>query len=207
MSRHEPPRFRLNEATEKSEVPLSQLATVSEITGFPFDTFEELQAAVAIRSFNIGVDALAAANWSDRFNTRIKRAIVGGLSVLILVAGLAAVAASFITSDYWLLLAVPIQAVVFYVSHPASPMRKWVTIAGALSLAAFVDLLLNGFLIAATLVAYGGLTFAAVRAAGYISNSGFRKALISDEDLFLEAYAGGACTVRNNRTGRVYSSG
>ena len=30
---------------------------VGEISAFPFETFEELQAAVAIRSFNIGVDA------------------------------------------------------------------------------------------------------------------------------------------------------
>ena len=185
---------------------LSQFTNVAEINGFPFDTFEELQAAVAIRSFNVGVDALAAAKWSDRFNGRVKRALVGVLSLLILAAGIAAIAASFITRDYWLLLGVPIQGVAFYVSHPASPMRKWVTIGGALSVAVFFDLLLNGLLIAATLVAYAGLTFAAVRAAGYISNSGFRRALLSDEELFLEAFAGGACTLRNNRTGRVYSS-
>ena len=184
----------------------SQWANVSEINGFPFDTFEELQAAVAIRSFNVGVDALAAARWSDEFNSKSKRVIIGALSLLILAAGIAAIVASFITREYLLLLAVPIQGLAFYISHPASPIRKWVTIGGALSIAAFLDLLLNGLLIAATLVAYAGLTFAAVRAAGYISNSGFRKAVLSDEELFLEAYAAGACTVRNNRTGRVYST-
>lgn len=180
--------------------------SVSEINGFPFDTFEELQAAVGIRSFNVGVDALAAAKWSDQFNGKTKRTVVGALSLLLLAAALAAIVASFVAQEHWLLAAVPIQAFTFYLSHPASPIRKWVTIAGALSIAAFIDLLLNGLLIAATLVAYAGLTFAAVRAAGYISNSGFRRAVLSDEQLFLEAYAGGACTVRNNRTGRVYSN-
>jgi len=61
--------------------------------------------------------------------------------------------------------------------------------------------------IAATLVAYAGLTFATVRAAGYMTNSAFRKALLADETLFLAAYAAGACTVRNNQTKVVYSNG
>jgi hypothetical protein len=184
----------------------SRLASVAEMNNFPFETFEELQAAVEIRSFNVGVDALAAAKWSDKFNSKTKRAVVGALSFLLLAAALTAIVVAFVTNDYWLIAAVPIQAFTFYTSHPASPIRKWVTIGGALSVAAFLDLLLNGLLIAATLVAYAGLTFAAVRAAGYISNSGFRKAILSDERLFLESYAGGECTVRNNQSGRVYSA-
>lgn len=184
----------------------SRLTSVAEINNFPFETFEQLQAAVAIRSFNVGVDALAAAKWSDSFNSKLKKAVVTALSLLLLAAAAAAVVAAFVTGNYWLLAALPIQAATFYTSHPASPIRKWVTIAGALSIAAFIDLLLNGFLIAAALVAYAGLTFAAVRAAGYLANSGFRKALLSNERLFLEAYASGACTVRNNQSGRVYSA-
>jgi hypothetical protein len=60
--------------------------------------------------------------------------------------------------------------------------------------------------IAAAIVAYAGLTFAAVRAASYVTNSSFRKALLRDESLFLAAYSAGACTIRNNRTDRVYSA-
>lgn len=184
----------------------SRLASVAEINAFPFETFEQLQAAVAIRSFNVGVDALAAANWSEKLNSMVKRVTVTALSLLLVAAALVALVAAVATKDYWLLAAVPIQALSFYISHPASPIRKWVTIGGAASIAVFIDLLLNGFLIAATLVAYAGLTFAAVRAAGYIANSGFRKAVLSDERLFLEAYVAGECTIRNNQTGRVYSA-
>jgi hypothetical protein len=184
----------------------ARLTSVAEINAFPFETFEQLQAAVAMRSFNVGVDALAAAKWSDNFNGKVKRIAVTALSLLLLAAALVAIVAAFVTTEYWLLAAVPIQALAFYISHPASPIRKWVTIGGAISVAAFLDLLLNGVLIAATLVAYAGLTFAAVRAAGYMTNSGFRKAILSDERLFLEAYADGKCTVRNNQTGRVYSA-
>ena len=180
-------------------------ASVADIPRFPFETFDQLQAAVAIRSFNIGVDALAAAEWADRFNKELNRFVVSALSLSLVAAAVAAVVAAFVTAEYWLLAAAPIQAGAFYISHPASPMRKWVTVGGAISIAVFLDLLLNGLPIAATLVAFAGLTFAAVRAAGYVANSAFRRALLSDESLFLAAYAGGACTIRNNQTNRVYS--
>jgi hypothetical protein len=179
--------------------------TVGEIPGFPFETFEQLGAAISIRSFNIGVDSLAAAEWSERHNSKFKKAIISGLSLLLIAAAVASVVAVIMTREYWLLAALPIQALAFYLSHPASPIHKWVTIGGAVSVAVFLDLLLNGLPIAAALVAYAGLTFAAVRAAGYLSNSSFRKALLSDEDLFLAAYANGVCTLKNNQTKRVHA--
>lgn len=180
--------------------------SVSEIPQFPFEDYEQMKAATAIRSFNIGVDSLAAAKWSERFNTGFKRAMIAALSLLLVIAGVASIVAAVLTREYWLLAAAPIQAVAFYLSHPASPIHRWVTIGGAVSVIVFLDLLFNGLPIAAALVAYAGLTFATVRAAGYITNSSFRRALLSDEQLFLEAYAGGACTLRNNQTKVVYSS-
>ena len=192
--------------TETGRVANHQWEGVSDIPRFPFENFEQLQAAVTIRSFNIGVDSLAAAEWSQRFNTRLNKAIIAALSLLLVLAAVASVLAALWTREYWLLAATPIQAFAFYVSHPASPIRKWVTIGGIVSVAVFVDLLLNGLPIAATLVAYAGLTFASVRAAGYVTNSAFRKALLSDESLFMAAYTNGACTVRNNRTKNVHST-
>jgi hypothetical protein len=180
-------------------------SSVGEIPGFPFDDFEQLQAAVAERSFNIGVDALAAAQWADRYSRRLDKIVVGALSLLVLAAAFAAVVAAFSLPDYWLLAALPAQALTFYVSHPASPIRKWVTVGGALSIAAFINLLLNGYTTAATIVACAGLTFAAVRMAGFLTNAAFRRALLADEELFLAAYSSRVCTVRNNRTERVYS--
>jgi len=177
---------------------------VGDIAGFPFETFDQMQAAAAIKSFNIGVDPLAAAQWASRFNDGTRKAVVTALSLLLVTAAVASAVAAMVTGNYWLIAAVLIQGAVFYVSHPASPIRKWVTVGGALSVVAFVDLLFNGWVTAATLVAYAGLTFAAVRAAAFITNSSFRKALLKDEELFLAAYASGACTLRNNRTDRVY---
>ncbi|MFY9607288.1 MAG: hypothetical protein WAU45_01575 [Blastocatellia bacterium] len=181
-----------------------EMEVVADLPGFPFETFDQMQAAAAIKSFNIGVDPLAAANWANRFNSGIRKALVTVLSLLLVIAAAASMITAVVTSNFWLFAAAPIQAVVFHVSHPASPIRKWVTICGAVSVAVFVDLLFNGWVTAATLVAYAGLTFAAVRAAAFITNSSFRKALLRDEELFLAAFASGACTLRNNRTNRVY---
>ena len=179
-------------------------SSVGDIPKFPFETFDHMEAAIAIKSFNVGVDPLAAAEWSSRFNGGTRKAVVAALSLLLVIAAAASVVAAIVTSDYWLIAAAPIQMAAFYVSHPASPTRKWVTVGGALSVLAFADLLFNGWVTAATLVAYAGLTFAAVRAAAFIANSSFRKALVKDEELFLAAFASGACTLRNNRTKRVY---
>ncbi len=180
--------------------------SVGDIRRFPFEDFDQLQAAISIRSFNVGVDSLAAAEWSEQFNTRFKKAIITSLSLLLVAAAVASVIAAVLIHEYWLLAAAPIQALAFYLSHPASSIHKWVTVGGAVSVAVFLDLLLNGLPIAAALVAYAGLTFAAVRAAGYITNAAFRKAVLSDEDLFLTVYAAGACTLRNNQTKQVYSA-
>jgi hypothetical protein len=185
--------------------PPIEWESIGDIPRFPFEDFDQLKAAVAIRSFNVGVDSLAAAKWSERFNTSFKKAVIAALSLLLVIAAAASVVAAVLTREYWLLAAAPIQALAFYLSHPASPIHKWVTIGGAVSVAVFLDLLFNGLPIAAALVAYAGLTFASVRAAGYLTNSAFRKALLSDEKLFLAAYADGACTLRNNRTKVVYS--
>lgn len=191
---------------KQTHQPPIEWESIGDIPRFPFEDFDQLKAAVAIRSFNIGVDSLAAAKWSEQFNTKFKKAIIAALSLLLVVAAIASVVAAVLTREYWLLAAVPIQALAFYLSHPASPIHKWVTIGGAVSGAVFLDLLFNGLPIAAALVAYAGLTFAAVRAAGYITNSAFRKALLSDEKLFLAAYADGTCTLRNNQTKVVYSA-
>ena len=190
---------------KQAHQPPRRWESVGDIPRFPFEDFDQLKAAIAIRSFNIGVDSLAAAEWFEWFNSQFKKAIIAALSLLLVIAAFASVVGVVLTREYWLLAALPIQAFAFYLSHPASPIHKWVTIGGAVSVALFLDLLLNRLPIAAALVAYAGLTFAAVRAAGYTTNSAFRKALISDEDLFLAAYANGACTLRNNQTKRVYS--
>lgn len=181
--------------------------SVAEIPGFPYESFDELKAAIADRKAAVGVDALAAAEWADRSLGGLKRATINAFSLLLIASALAAVVAAFWTRSYWLLAAPAVQAAAFYFSHPSSPAREWATLAGVASVIIFIDFLLRGWATASVLVAYAGLTFAAVRAAGFITSSAFRKALASDEDLFLSVYGERACTVRDNETKRVYRHG
>lgn len=172
--------------------------------GLPFQSFAELQRAYGDKKIGIGVDPLAAAEWSAAANRGMNKALIQGLSLLLVLAAGASIIVAFAVGNYWLLLALPIQALAFYGAHLDAPFRMWVTLAGVATLIIFIDLLFNQMPTAATLVAYAGLTFAAVRATSSITNSAFRKALTADEELFLEAFANRVCTVRDTKTKQVY---
>lgn len=180
---------------------------IEDIPAFPVDSFEELQAAISDKKYLLGVDSLAAARWIEQFGSGSRKLSIKVLSVLLILVAASSLITALWTRDYWLFGALPIMAAVFYFSDPASRIAKWVTIGGAVSVVVFFNLLLNGLVEASTLVAYAGLTFAAVRAAAFINNSAFRKALISDEALFLAGYQNGACSLRKGKSGMVYAHG
>lgn len=178
--------------------------SVSKIPGFPFKNFTELKSAVAARNATIGVDPLAAAEWASQSMTALKRTTITALSLLLIIAAIAAVVTAIWTKNYWLLLALPVQAAMFYFSQPGSPISQWVTLGGIALVIVFLEFLLKNSPTSATLAAYAVLTFAAVRASGFITSSAFRKAVLADERLFLEAYAAHACTIRDNDTKKIY---
>ena len=178
---------------------------LSDIPRFPFRSFAELQTAASEKKINVGVDPFAAARWSDQHSTSAVRALTTSLSMLLLLAAVSAAVLAIVTHAYWLFAALPAMGITFYFSNPSSEYRKWVTIGGAASVAVFLDLVVNGMITAALIVAYAGLTFAAVRAAGFVANSSFRKALLSEEELFIRAYLDGQCSVKEKDSERVYS--
>jgi len=181
--------------------------SVSDIPGFPYESFAELQQAAAARKANIGVDPLAAAEWSAQHAAGSARIAVSLLSVLLVATGSIALIVAFLTRDYLLIAAVPAMAVAFYFSNPGYKYHKQVTVAVAAVVAVFVDMLVNGFVTPAIIAAYAALTFAAVRAAGMLTNSAFRRHLLSDEESFLEAFRIGACSLRDSKTEQVYIHG
>ncbi len=184
---------------------LTQWTRVADIPNFPVDSFEELQRVIAEKKYRLGVDAVTAARWSDQLAGSRKKLLIKLLSLLLIFAGAASVVTALWTHNYWLLMALPIMGVSFYISHPSSRIAKWVTIGGAVSVVVFFNLLLNDLVNEATLAAYAGLTFAAVRAAAFINNASFRNALTSDEALFVMAYENGACSLRKGGDGVVYA--
>lgn len=179
--------------------------SLDDIPEFPFSRFKDLQDAVSNRKFSIGVDSLAAAGWSARFGSSLNKSLVTLFSTLLIAAAAVSVVAAIWLREYWLMAALPVMAVTFYLSDPGSALHRWVTVGGALSVALFFNLLLNGFRVGAVLVAYSGLTFALVRASGFLANQSFRRALVSDEQAFVTAFGRSECTVRENQTKQVYS--
>ncbi len=176
----------------------------SAMKNLPCKNYAELQRAVAEKKFTIGVEPLVAAEWSATNNNQLNKLMIHALSILLILAALASIVVAFAVGNYWLFLALPIQALAFYVSHLDAPFKMWVTLAGVASLIIFLDFLFNQMPTAATLTAYAGLTFAAVRATNSITTSAFRKALAANEELFLEAFTNRACTIRDNKTKKVY---
>jgi hypothetical protein len=179
----------------------------SVLQTLPVKNYAELQSAISEKRYGIGVDPLAAAQWSSQSNSSLNKALIATLSILLVVAAIASIIVAIAVQNYWLLLALPIQTLAFYGAHLDQPYRLWITTAGAVSLIIFLNLLLNELPTAATLVAYAGLTFSAVRANSAITNSAFRKALMADEQLFFDAYANRACTIRDNKSKQVYEFG
>jgi hypothetical protein len=170
----------------------------------PLKSFADLNRAVSDRKITVGVDPLVAAEWADSHLSRFKKFLIAALSLLLFLAAAAAIVGALWLRNYWLLAALPIQAAVFYLSQPALSFQRWATVGGVALVALFVEFLFSGLITAATLTAYAGLTFAAVRMSGYITGSAFRKALMKDEQLFLEAYEARACSIRDNETKKVY---
>lgn len=181
--------------------------SVSKIPGFPLKSFAELQKAVSERKASIGVDTLAAAEWASEAMTGLRRIVITLLSLLLVAAAVAAVVTALWTQNYLLLLALPVQAAMFYFSQPGSPVSQWVTLGGIALVLIFIEFLLRRSPTSATIAAYAVLTFAAVRASAFITSSAFRRVLIKDEKLFLEAYHRHACTVRDNETKKIYEYG
>lgn len=192
-------------ATEADSVSkATKWESVSRIPGFPFKSFAALQKAMKERRAGLGVDPLAATEWAGEEMKGIRRATITALSLLLVIAALAAVITALWTENYWLLLALPAQAVMFYLAQPTSPISQWVTLGGVALMILFLEFLLKRSPTAATITVYAVLTFAAVRASSFITSSAFRRALLADEELFLIAYSHHACTVRDNETKKVY---
>ena len=178
--------------------------TISDIGGFPYKSFAELQQATAAKKANLGVDPLAAAEWSAAHSKGSAKIAVTLLSVHLVAAGAAAVIGAIATRNYLLVAAIPSMAAAFYFSNPGYRYHKQATVAVAAVVAVFVDMWVNGFVTPAIIAAYAALTFAAVRAAGMLTNSAFRRHLLADEASFLEAFRNGACSLRDNKTEQVY---
>lgn len=179
---------------------------VREIPDFPFEEFEQLQEAIEKRHYALGIDPVAAAEWSSRrggINSKFGQAVVTVLSVGLFALGLTCVWEAVASGNYLLLIGIPIVVIGFFISEPSSPIRPFVSAAGFLSVLFFADLILRDRATAAWLVGCFALTFVSVRTVALIHVGRFRNAILGTEPAFLYMYERSLCTLRDKKTGRV----
>ncbi len=180
--------------------------TVAEIPSFPFHTFEELQQALTDRRYSLGVDSLAAAELAGTFSSRLGNLVIGLLSLLLCLAALLALLLAVWLGNYWLLAGVPIIAIYFFASAPTVPWRRIMSVVGGFTILLALDFWLRDLNTPAYLVGFGAFTFLAVRLANYITRTSLCEAITSTETIFLFMYEQAICTLRDNKTGQVYTS-
>lgn len=184
----------------------SKWQRVADIPEFPFDNFSDLQKALKDKSYSLGIDSLAAANWGTSFTTGLGRSVITLMSLLVCLSILAAPAIALWLKDYWLIAGVPIIAVMFFVSAPDVRGRRVVTVFGVLAVLLAADLWLRELYTLAWLVGFGAFTFIAVRVASYITHTSMRDAITSRENVFLFMYEQASCSLRDNKTGQIYTN-
>ncbi|MEW6730201.1 MAG: hypothetical protein AB1489_02570 [Acidobacteriota bacterium] len=179
---------------------------VSDIPDFPFDNFAELQQALSAHHYSLGIDSLTAARLSPTFSSWLGNILIKLLSLLLCASIIAVLTATIWLSNYWLLLGVPIVAVMFVISSPTISGRQLFSIIGGLAILLALDCWLRDLSIAACLFGMAGYTFVAVRLANYITRTSLCEAIAADESIFLYMFERASCTIRDNKTGRVYQS-
>lgn len=196
----------IDRRTMKAMQP-SSWSCVREIPEFPFRQFDELQEAVEKRRFALGIDPVAAAEWSPRqggLNSKFGQAVVTVLSVGLFALSLTCVWEALASGNYLLLIGIPIIVAGFLLSEPSSPVRPFVSAAGFLSVVVFADLILRERATAAWLVGCFAMTFVSVRTAALIHIGRFRNAILGEEATFLSLFEHAQCTLRERDTGRVF---
>ncbi|HZS47686.1 MAG TPA: hypothetical protein VFC63_21635 [Blastocatellia bacterium] len=177
---------------------------VSDIPDFPFGRFVDMRKAVKEKRWSLGIDSLAAGYWASLNDSFWKRTAVKGLSLTLVAVAMLVVIASFDLREYAMLLTIPAMAAAFYLAEPSLPGRQYLTFVGVLLFVAFIGCLVQGYPRIGIVLGLSTLVFICVRAASFISVTSFRKALVTDEHTFLEMYAAGGVTLRDNESGRVF---
>ena len=180
--------------------------SVSEIPDFPFESFEELTAAIESGTYSIGVDQAAARRLhklTHDFRAGLLFESVFMIPLLIIVG---AVVGAILLRNGWLLAAIPVGWVAFFWSVPFHPLGTCMTAVAAASLIGLLASL--GFRYQAPTCLFGSflLTFLAVRWQVAFSTRRMRSTACSSETLFLYMFENHAVTVRHITTGKIHAA-
>ena len=180
--------------------------SVSEIPDFPFESFEELTAALESGTYGIGVDQIVARRLNrltHDFRAGLLFESVFGLPLLIIVG---AVVGAVVLRNGWLLFAIPVGLVAFFWSVPYHPLRTCITAVAAASLIGLLASLGYRYQAPSCLFASFLVTFLAIRWQVAFSTRRMRAAVSSSEIMFLYMYEKHAVTVLHIPTGKIHAA-
>lgn len=111
----------------KKEMDSSQVEkpkTVEKLEHFPFKTFDELKKAIAEGVANIGVDRGVALQWAQGgiYCPKSLSYYALFLAFLPFLAAIGFIIYAIVSSNWLLLLALPVLLIAFFVFHPSSAM-------------------------------------------------------------------------------------
>lgn len=195
--------LRVNEEKLRETV---QWQSVADIPNFPFRTFQELKKAITTGRYSFSVDATAALNLQSLTNTMTAMAFNTFLIWAPYLIGLACLVAAFVTSQYGLLLGLPIALVTIFFANPYNPLRNLMTMAGIGGVLVFTFLLFTDHPTGAGLVASFVFSFHATRAVRARMVLALQNAALESELFFMFLFARGVCLLRNNETAQVVSA-
>jgi|GEM_PF-1092254 len=177
---------------------------IADIPDFPFRTFTDLSVALDEQRWSLGIDSFAASYWASRNDVWWKRNVVKGLSLTLVAVAMLTVIGAVDQKEYWAILSVPAMALTFYLAAPSLPARQILTFVGVAMFIGFIAGLVYGYPRPAAVLGLCAITFLFVRLASLISVTSFRRAITTDEKAFLQIYAEGGFTLRDNSSGKVF---
>ncbi|MBI5417526.1 hypothetical protein HZA55_06215 [Candidatus Poribacteria bacterium] len=183
---------------------LNKLEYVSEISGFPFDSFQKLKDAVHKNEYTIGIEYSAATEAATFINTRFVKILLLILAIIPWIILSFAIIFALILKNYYLFFAIPIVGLTFVFSNPLNPRKNYISIVGYLGTVVLLFFVLINNQTIFWLLSSFAITFWSVRAFYKRNTIALREAIMNSEIFFTYSYKKKAITIRNNQTGKVY---
>ena len=188
----------------------SKWNSVADIPDFPFDSFDQLKAALATGMYDLGIDRGRARELypliARSFVAQLVREQVDAIWIWL---ALASIAGALVLRNFWLLLGIPLAllswwlATALHFPRGRSNSLRWLL--GWLGIIGGIWAFWQGSRVPSCLLATAGIPLVTVGIVYSVSVKAVRSAILESEALFLFLFEKFACTVRDNTTGRTYS--
>ena len=186
---------------------LGKHKSLSEMPGFPFDSFQKLKEEIQKNKYTIGVDYSAATESALLVNDNLGKLTIILLSIIPWVTLVVAILFAVLLKSYYLFFAIPVIGLTFVFSNPLCPFRNFISFIGYVGTISLLFVIFTGSQTLFWLLSCFVITFWSVRWLYMRTTTALRQALMNSESFFIYSYEKKACNIKNNQSGKVYSFG